>query len=97
MNTITQTDRRGKTWTFTLDCNPSQERMFSSVLSFAHNIGWREERLLTYYNNKSSNVAFQEDLENVILSALEQWVQRRNKPTRKPNPEQMVITYCWKD
>lgn len=73
--TIRYVDSTGNPWAFELDCNPSQLRMFASLLRSVRNIGSREELCLTFYERYEENTAFRGGMEHAVLSALRDWTR----------------------
>ena len=71
---ITHVDRTGHPWTFDIDCTPEQGRMFERLLLSARNVGNREELNLSYWDRAEDNTAFRNEIEHVVLTALQEWV-----------------------
>ena len=73
MTTIRHKDRAGKTWTLQINCTPVQGRLIERLLTFVYCLGNREELTLSYLAEWEQNTAFRNSLEQVVLSAVQEW------------------------
>ena len=83
---ISHVDRNGKPWTFDVDCTPVQGQLFQRLLTFVRCIGNREELTLTYLEDWAGNTAFRDEMEHVVLSALQQWTGTATHEPVTPTP-----------
>jgi hypothetical protein len=79
-------DKRGRSWTFDVDCTDVQRRLLDRLLVFVRCLGNREELQLSYLSDLEANTAFRDALERVVLSAIQSWGGTTDEQELPPVP-----------